>query len=77
MNTAEQGLPEDIVRYIEECRRGEHPESTLIAVLQRIQHRFGYLPKESMDEVSARLRVPATAGLVTAYGPAIPLTVTE
>jgi NADH:ubiquinone oxidoreductase subunit E len=69
MKTAEAGLPEDIIRYIEECRKGERPESTLISVLQRIQNRFGYLSRESLDEVSARLQVPAArvTGVATFY----------
>jgi len=69
MKTVAKGLPEDIVRYIEESRQSVHPESYLISVLQRIQTRFGYLPKESMDEVSERMQIPSArvTGVATFY----------
>ena len=69
MTTAQNGLPEDIVSYIRECRRQTHSDSYLISVLQKIQNRFGYLSKESMDEVSELLQVPSArvTGVATFY----------
>jgi NADH:ubiquinone oxidoreductase subunit E len=62
-------LPAQIVAYIEETRKKEHPESQLIAVLQKVQLHFGYLPKECMDEVSWLMQVPAAqvTGVATFY----------
>jgi len=62
-------LPAEIVEYIDLCMSREHPESYLIAVLHRIQQKFGYLSKEHMDEVAQRLQVPAStvSGVATFY----------
>lgn len=69
MSQTQTGLPADIVGYIEECRQKEHSESQLIAVLQKVQNRYGYLSRESMDEVSQRLQVPSArvTGVATFY----------
>jgi len=69
MKTTEKGLPEDIVAYMAECCKLDRSESYLIAVLQRIQNRFGYLSRESMDEVSQRMQIPAArvTGVATFY----------
>lgn len=69
MNTEYKGLPEDIVAYIKDQVSREHGESYLIAVLQKVQERFGYLPKESMDEVSQLMQIPSAkvTGVATFY----------
>jgi NADH:ubiquinone oxidoreductase subunit E len=69
MSEATQGLPSDIVEFIEECRQRERGESHLIAVLQKVQTRFGFLSRENMDEVSQRMQVPAArvTGVATFY----------
>ncbi len=70
MNQAETSvLPEEIVRYIEECRRKPHPESYLISVLQRLQVRVGYLSREHLDAVSWQMQVPSAkvTGVATFY----------
>ena len=69
MTKVDQGLPEDIVGYIQECRCAARPESYLISVLQKIQSRFGYLSRENMDQVSQLLQVPAArvTGVATFY----------
>ncbi len=59
MKATETRLPEHITAYIDECMGKEHPESYLIAVLQRIQREFGYLSREHMDEVSVLMNVPS------------------
>jgi len=45
------------------------PGCNLIGVLQKIQERFGYLPKEALVAVSRRARVPLSRiyGIVTFY----------
>ena len=62
-------LPQDIVEYIDACMKRPKSESYLIAVLQMIQNRFGYLPTELMDEVSWRMQIPAAkvTGVATFY----------
>ena len=69
MTMTQTGLPEDIVSYIRECRANARPDSYLISVLQKIQKRFGYLSKESMDEVSELMQVPSArvTGVATFY----------
>jgi NADH:ubiquinone oxidoreductase subunit E len=52
-------LPEEIVKYIEEVRRGPEPESQLISVLHKVQGHFGYLGRAQMDAVAQLLQVPA------------------
>ncbi len=62
-------LPDDIVAFIEECLRQEHPESHLIAVLHRVQEHFGYLACEKLDAIAQLMRIPAAkvAGVATFY----------
>lgn len=69
MSTVNSVLPDEIVAYIEECRGRENSESYLISVLQRIQTGLGYLSRESLDEVSRRMHIPAAtvSGVATFY----------
>ena len=66
---AAKGLPQDIIDYIEQCRATPHPESFLIAVLQRVQEHFTCLSREHLDEVSQRMQIPAAkvTGVATFY----------
>ena len=45
------------------------PESNLIAVLQQVQARFGYLPPEALKEISRRTKIPLSRiyGVVSFY----------
>jgi len=45
------------------------PESNLIAVLQDMQERFGYLPPAALQEISSRIHIPLARiyGVVTFY----------
>jgi NADH:ubiquinone oxidoreductase subunit E len=52
-------IPADIMAFIEECRKDEHPKSQLIAVLHKVQLHFGYLPESVLDEVAQRLQIPS------------------
>jgi NADH:ubiquinone oxidoreductase subunit E len=69
MKTDAMTLPDAIVREIESYRDRPHSESYLIAVLQKIQTQFGYLPRALMDEVSQRMQIPAAkvTGVATFY----------
>jgi NADH:ubiquinone oxidoreductase subunit E len=62
-------LPADVVEYIDLCLKKEHPESYLIAVLHKLQQRFGYLKREHLDEVAQRMQVPTAfvSGVATFY----------
>ncbi|WP_367271945.1 NADH-quinone oxidoreductase subunit NuoE [Thermococcus sp.] len=53
-------------RYLSEY----HPEpSSLIPLLQRTQERFGYLPREALEEIANYLRIPLSRvyGVATFY----------
>jgi NADH:ubiquinone oxidoreductase subunit E len=62
-------LDNDILGFIDECLGKEHPESYLIAVLHKVQGRYGYLTRAHMDEVARKLQVPAStvSGVATFY----------
>ena len=62
-------LDKDIIDFIDECRERPYSDSYLIAVLHRVQKRYGYLSEEHMDEVAQRLQVPTStvSGVATFY----------
>jgi NADH:ubiquinone oxidoreductase subunit E len=69
MAAAKEELPEEIVKFIEECCWKEHSESQLISVLHKVQAHFGYLAPEKLDAVAQLLQVPAAtvSGVATFY----------
>ena len=66
---AERTLDEDIVAFMRECLAKEFPDSYLIAVLHRVQNRYGYLSRKHLEEVSHFLGVPTStvSGVATFY----------
>jgi len=66
---AREVLGADVADFIAECRAGEHPESRLIAVLHKVQDKFGYLGGDQLDAVAQLLQVPAAkvAGAASFY----------
>jgi NADH:ubiquinone oxidoreductase subunit E len=64
-----ESLGEPIWRFIEECRATDQPESCLIAVLHKVQARYGYLSPTHLDAVAQLLGVPAAkvAGVASFY----------
>lgn len=62
-------LDQDIVAYIATCLEKEHPESYIIAVLHKVQERYGYLSEKHMDEVAHMLKIPTSSvyGIATFY----------
>jgi NADH:ubiquinone oxidoreductase subunit E len=62
-------LGEPIAAFIAECRTREQPESHLIAVLHRVQAKFGHLDAVRLDAVAQLLQVPAAkvAGVASFY----------
>lgn len=67
--TAARVLGDDLVEYIDQCRSQPHPESSLIAVLHKVQAKFGYLAEAHQDAVAQLLQVPAAkvAGVSSFY----------
>ncbi|RMF93011.1 MAG: NADH-quinone oxidoreductase subunit NuoE [Planctomycetota bacterium] len=67
--TAERVLGDDIVEYINDCRTRPEPHSYLIAVLHKIQAKYGYLAEAHLDAVAQLLQVPAAkvAGVASFY----------
>ena len=45
-------LETDILQFIDECMENEHPDSYLIAVLHKIQGRYGYLCDDHKNQVA-------------------------
>jgi len=62
-------LGEPIAEFIDACCRAPEPKSQLIAVLHRVQARFGYLSPAHLDAVAQLLQVPAAtvAGVASFY----------
>ena len=60
-------IPEEQIRHILARYRGERVE--LITILQEIQGRLGYLPKEAMLQVAGFTQIPASTiyGVATFY----------
>lgn len=62
-------IDNSIVEYIAECRQKEHAESYLIAVLHKVQEKYGFLSNDHMYEVAHLLGVPTSTvyGVATFY----------
>jgi len=62
-------LGDEIADFIVECRGDEHPEGRLIAVLHKVQDKFGHLGGAELDAVAQLLQVPAAkvAGAASFY----------
>ncbi len=62
-------LASDILDYISDCKQQEHPESYLIAVMHKVQERYGYLSEMHIDEIAHLLGVPTANvfGVATFY----------
>ena len=62
-------LDADIIKFIDECIENEHPDSYLIAVLHKIQGRYGYLSEDHMNQVAQRMQIPSStiSGVATFY----------
>ncbi len=69
MKTERKELPVELVDYIKSIRGKKRSDSYLIAVLQKIQVEFGYLPRELMDDVAQLMQIPAAkvTGVATFY----------
>lgn len=69
MVTTEDKKLTELREYIDSVKNKEHSDSYLIAVLHKAQELYGYLSRQTMDEVSARMKIPAAHiwGVATFY----------
>lgn len=65
----EAGFSDDVIAFIDRCRRMPHSESQLINVLHKVQDCCGYLSPAGLDAVAQLLQVPASvvSGVATFY----------
>jgi NADH:ubiquinone oxidoreductase subunit E len=68
-NMSREVLGEDICTFIDDCCREAQPESQLIAILHRVQAKFGWLNAAHLDAVAQLLQVPAAkvSGVASFY----------
>ena len=68
-NMSREVLGEPICQFIDDCRREPQPESQLIAILHRVQAKYGYLNAAHLDAVAQLLQVPAAtvSGVASFY----------
>ncbi|NGX33244.1 MAG: NADP-reducing hydrogenase subunit HndA [Candidatus Anoxychlamydiales bacterium] len=66
---AQKRLEKDITDYIDECMKKDHPKSFLIAVLHKVQEKYGYLSKENLQAVAYLMDIPAAkvSGVASFY----------
>lgn len=62
-------VTEEIAQFIDTCLKEDHPESQLIAVLHKVQKKFGHISQEKMECVAQLMQIPASkiSGVVTFY----------
>lgn len=62
-------LDQDIIVLMDQCLTREHSESYLIAIMHKIQARYGYLSEQHMDEVAQYMQIPTStiSGVATFY----------
>ncbi len=62
-------LDTDIVEYIDDCMENNYSNSYLIAILHKIQGRYGYLSEDHMNIVAQRMQIPTAtvSGVATFY----------
>ncbi len=62
-------LDGEIKAFMDACLDQEHPKSYLIAVLHKVQEKYGYLSDETMDQVAQYMQIPTAviSGVATFY----------
>jgi NADH:ubiquinone oxidoreductase subunit E len=62
-------LENDLVEFAKQCLLKEHPESYLIAVMHKVQNRYGFLSEIHLDEIAHLLQIPTANvyGVATFY----------
>ena len=65
----QENLTPELIEYINLCKTRPHSSSYLIAILHKIQNKYGYLSQEHMEEVAHCLQIPTStiSGVATFY----------
>lgn len=60
---------EETLKFIDDCMQKPNPKSFLIAVLHKVQEKYGYLSKERLHAVAQIMQVPAAkvSGVASFY----------
>ncbi|HOL48291.1 MAG TPA: NADH-quinone oxidoreductase subunit NuoE [bacterium] len=60
---------EELIKYMDEKKKLEYPESYLIAILHKAQELYGYLSKEIMLKIAYYMKIPTSHiwGVATFY----------
>ncbi len=66
---ARKELDEETLKFIDECLEKPHPHSFLIAVLHRVQEKYGWLSKEKLYAIGQLMRIPTAkvSGVASFY----------
>jgi len=66
---AKKELSEDILKFIDESMQKEHSTSFLIAVLHKVQEKYGYLSKEKLQAIAYLMNIPSAkvSGVASFY----------
>jgi len=62
-------LDKEILTFIQSCLKKDRPDSYLIAVLHKVQGKYGWLTESHMNEVAQLLQIPTStvSGVATFY----------
>ncbi len=62
-------IDKDIKSFMDHCLQQENPKSYLIAILHKVQAKYGYLSPEQMDCVAQYMQIPTStiSGVATFY----------
>ncbi|MDD4202397.1 MAG: NADH-quinone oxidoreductase subunit NuoE [Candidatus Omnitrophica bacterium] len=60
---------QELKSYMDICKEKEYPDSQLIAILHKAQALYGYLKRETMDEIAVHMNIPTAHiwGVATFY----------
>jgi NADH-quinone oxidoreductase E subunit len=69
MAKARNEFDDDVLGFIDQCMQKEHPHSFLIAVLHKVQEKYGFLAKEKLAAIAQIMKVPAAkvSGVASFY----------
>ncbi|MBN2480020.1 MAG: NADH-quinone oxidoreductase subunit NuoE [Parachlamydiales bacterium] len=66
---ARKQFDKDILDFIDDCVKKQKPHSYLIAVLHKVQEKYGYLSKEKLQAIAHIMQIPAAkvSGVASFY----------
>ncbi len=69
LEKSKKELPQEVLSFIASTKKEAHPESQLIAVLQKTQQHFGYLTSAQLDAIAQVMQIPTAkvTGVATFY----------